>query len=140
MEIRFTIEGNHASQDGNPVPYLRLTQNELRLLRIPAWKARITGKRTRVQRYMDWKEYVYLCFLKACQENKVSPEEFFRHISRAQKVRLDCIVHFKDRRHGDPENVRKGISDAIFQDDRKVIGFYDFDYSSKPGVEVKISI
>jgi hypothetical protein len=57
------------------------------------------------------------------------------------KPRVDCMIFFKNNRRPDPENVRKGIVDAIFRDDKNVIGAYDFEFDREnPRVEVEITL
>lgn len=52
------------------------------------------------------------------------------------------MVFYKDKRHGDTDNVAKGINDSIFQkplNDKYIAGSYDFDYDKdNPRVEIII--
>jgi hypothetical protein len=102
-EVRASIE---IPTDGNAVPYKRMTQAEARIRNKPG-----------IKRYLDWKDMIasstnHLAFMRAPQE----------------KVYLYVHVYFRDKRHGDPENVRKGIQDAMYVQDKLVAGCVDFGY------------
>lgn len=110
--IKFTIPGQ-------PVGYTRQTY----------WQARI-GNLPHVKRYRAWKEFVRICSLQV---------KFNRN--PIDKIRLDVMIYFKNKKHPDPENVRKGIQDALFENDKYVIGCYDFDYDKDdPRCEVEINM
>lgn len=70
-------------------------------------------------------------------------ERYLKPISsKAPKIRVDVFCHFRDEHHPDPSNVLETINDAIFVDDKHVMGFFDFDHEGKTGasVDVKITI
>jgi hypothetical protein len=121
--VRFTVPGD-------PVPYLRMTQNQVKLMRIPDCRLRPDGLRIkqRIRAYLGYKDEVYRCSAS-------------RGIDRApkKKVFMDVMIYFSTGRHGDPENIRKGIQDAIYTQDRMVAGSVDFDLDlMNPRVEVEI--
>jgi len=92
------------SEWGNAVPYTTQTHREARSRRDP-----------QVARYQDYKKWL---------EWQVEPH--IKGIIR-KPTHLDLpILHvhavFKDRRHGDPSNVRKGVEDAIYKQDKYVTG------------------
>jgi hypothetical protein len=61
--------------------------------------------------------------------------------TKKRKVQLNCMIYFKNNAHGDPENVRKGIMDALFVNDKHVIGYYDYDIDPEaPRVEVELEM
>lgn len=122
--ISFTVPGE-------PVGYLRMTQGEVKLLRIPRWKVRgeNINKRDRIQRYLDYKKLVWMMSVN-------------KGIDRAPKAKtlLKTMVYFENRKHPDAENVHKAISDALFTNDKMVCGSFDFDYDPEnPRVEICIS-
>lgn len=124
--INFTIE----SQGTNPIPYKRMTQGEVKMMRIPRHRVRPShlAKWDGMKRYFDWKDYVELLAYKY---------KFNR--SPKKKVFLNVMIYFKNKAHADPENVRKGIQDAIFTQDKYVAGSVDFDYdNNRPRCEVEI--
>ena len=142
MKLMFVIEGNHENKKGNPIPYLRMTQNEIKLLKIPDEKLMDSGikKKWGIRRYLNWKKYVevYLYFYSRIGGRKARKEEIERIINQ-DKVKLDCMIYFANKKHGDPDNIRKGIQDSIFGNDKHVVGCVDYDYDSvKPRVEVSI--
>lgn len=114
----------------DPVPYLRMTQGEVKLMRIPDHKLRPGGLRikTAIRRYFAYKDQVHL----AAWANHVDAEP-------KGKIYLNVMIYFRNRKHADPENVRKGIQDAIFKKDKYVAGRVDFDYDAvNPRVEIEI--
>jgi hypothetical protein len=115
---------------GSPVPYLRMTQAQVKLMRIPDSRLRPDGLRIkqRIRRYLAYKDLVLKCSLG--QEIERRPRK---------KVFLDVMIYFSIGRRGDPENIRKGIQDAIYLQDRMVAGSVDFAYDpGNPRVEVEI--
>lgn len=115
---------------GDSVPYTRMTRGGLKLLKMPDHKLDKTGldKKRKIQRYLDYKNLVEMISLQAKFDR--APKE---------KVYLNCMIYFKNYAHADPENVRKGIQDALFDNDKYVAGAYDFDYDPQnPRVEVTI--
>lgn len=118
--------------DGHPVPYLRMTQGQVKLCRIPDWKLSPSQlkKKGQLIRYFEWKEYVDLCAIKAKVEFDRAPKE---------KKFMDLVIFFKNKVHGDPDNIFKGIADALFSDDKYIAGSFDFFYDKEnPRVEIKI--
>jgi hypothetical protein len=122
-KIAFTIVGD-------PVPYLRMTQGQLKLLHVPTWKISPQGLKTvkRIRRYFSYKDDVRLA------------ARVFKFSRRPEsKIYLNVFVYFRNRKHADPENIRKGIQDSLFEQDNKVAGSVDFGYDPKnPRVEVEI--
>lgn len=58
---------------------------------------------------------------------------------RDEKVYLYVHIYFRDHTHGDPENVRKAIQDAIYGKDKYVMGCYDCGYDKEnPSVIITI--
>lgn len=52
-------------------------------------------------------------------------------------------IHWGKKVHGDPDNIWKGIADALFQNDREVEGCFSYetapDKNGKVDVEIKLS-
>lgn len=107
----------------NPVPYTRTTQ-----------RAKFSAT---YKKYQEWKKNVVAAFV-----NKTGklPHQI---LSKDKKYRVDVVSYFKDKKHGDPDNIAKSVNDSIFQaplNDKYVCGSYDFDYDKlEPRVEIKIS-
>ena len=101
----------------NPVPYLRMTQAEVRLMRIP--RARVSANYLKkwdgINRYLRYKESV-----QALARGQIGSLDLSR------KLWMDCFFYFADGRHGDPDNCWKAIADALFQNDNKVCGSFNF--------------
>ncbi len=126
QRVQFTIPGH-------PVGYLRMTQGQVKLMRIP--RERVIAKSIklwdRIKRYLDWKKYVQMSALLLKFPRKPASEY--------EKVCLNCMIYFENGVHSDPENVRKGIQDALFEGDKHVIGAYDYGYNKEnPRTEIEI--
>jgi hypothetical protein len=90
-------------------------------------------KDPRALRYKAWKVYVLKCFSE--QTRQAFPCEPDGH------YRLDVACYFVGENHADPENVRKGIQDALFAyGDKHVFGLiYPVEHvEENPRVEVII--
>jgi hypothetical protein len=136
MNICFTVLGNQEGEKKNPVPYTRMTQK---------------GKfKPRAQKYLKYQQYVVGAFLDHMQHcrcfSRIEKQAMLLRCAQTKfpltadrKTEVNCMIYFKDRNHGDPENVRKGIIDALFKDDKKVIGYCNYDYDEQPRVEIEIS-
>jgi hypothetical protein len=99
-------------------------------MRIPDYRLRPDGLRIkqRIRAYLAYKDLVFKCSMG--QEIDRKPRE---------KVFMDVMIYFSTGRHGDPENIRKGVQDAIYTQDRMVAGAVDFDFDLlNPRVEVEI--
>ncbi|MFB9995138.1 RusA family crossover junction endodeoxyribonuclease [Deinococcus oregonensis] len=86
---------------------------------------------TRLNEYNAWKDYV--------RESVSGP---LPAPTQAAPVRVDVWCYFQNGTHNDPENVRKGIVDALFPaGDKYVYGYHHFpQYDAKnPRVELSIS-
>lgn len=144
MVLTFTIDGNQENLKGNPIPYLRMTQGGLRLLKIPEHKIRSGSALARargIKRYLRWKHYVTACLLAygMVDGRRATGDEIGRITDGKGKVQLVCTIYFADKRHGDADNIFKGISDSLFANDKYVVGSVDYHYDSKrPRVEVLI--
>jgi hypothetical protein len=107
-----------------------MTQGQVKLMRIPDFRLRPDGLRIkqRIRAYLAYKDLGFKCSMGQA-------------IDRApkKKVFMDVMIYFSTGRHGDPENIRKGIQDAIYTQDRMVAGSVDFDLDlMNPRVEVEI--
>ena len=133
ISITFTIIGNHQNLNGNPIPYLRMTHKELKLLKIPDYRMRSRSglkRKQTLKRYLDWKDYVRTCLQMAIVDQRRATRDEIAYLTetKGKKIQLDCMVYFANRNHGDPENIRKGIQDAIFANDKHVVGNVDYQY------------
>jgi hypothetical protein len=117
--VSFVICGNHEDPKGNAVPYTRMTQRSKHV--DPA-----------ALRYEAWKLHVVQCF--TMQTRQGFPCDGDGH------YRLDVKCFFLGENHADPENVRKGIQDALFvYGDKHVIGSVDMEHvKDTPRVEVVV--
>jgi hypothetical protein len=134
LPLTFTIPGNHSDPKGNPVPYTRTTRRAKRVERSAI-------------RYYQWKQYVQKCAMAGGFP--------FGRLEHDGTYRLDVHCRFLPGNHGDCENVRKGIQDALFFDerlkyksdklgggDKHVWGLVTFEHvsaSEGPGVVVKVT-
>ena len=119
--LKFTIQGNHEDINGNALPYTRTTQ-----------RAKYSAK---YARYTHWKHYVQQCF-ETYTAIACNP---YQLLEVPVKAYLHSRIYFANKKHADPDNVQKGIEDALFKDDKYVAGTYDFEYSKEnPRVECSL--
>ena len=98
----------------NPVPYKRTTQ-----------KMKFSEE---YLRYAQWKTLLMTEFRK---QNGVIP-------ALRGRYRVEVIATYKDKTHGDTDNVAKGVNDALFANDKYVSGSYEFQYGKSGGIRVEI--
>ena len=79
-------------------------------------------------RYAQWKTLLMTEFRK---QNGVIPALRGRYY-------VEVVATYKDKTHGDTDNVAKGVNDALFANDKYVSGSYDFKYGKSGGIRVKI--
>ena len=134
MQYKFTIQGNEADPMGNPRPKLKMMKSQ-------QWTPK-------AQSYVKWKEKVVADFIASIPQDQ---RRYFlschainkKPILEAQnKLRMDLKLHFKSKAHPDPENVFGSIADALFKQDKHLVGSFDFDYSEDKigSVDVIITI
>ena len=146
MKIQFTIHGNHEDPAGNPIPKARLTLRQ-------QW----TDK---AERYALWKEHVRSAYYQTMNVNgnpviiddRLEAREFTLDDNLAKETkpiqlskapaRMDIKIFWKNRAHGDPENVFGSIADALFANDKNLDGSFTSHMSqdAKGRVEVEIRI
>lgn len=132
--IQFTIKGNPEDIYGNPVPYVRVVG---RALWLPGAK-----------KYHAWKSYVRRCFYKGypefvmCDGKKILIDDQPLTTKMSEKARMDIKIFWMNGLHADPDNVFKGIADALFKNDKFLDGSFESDYApdSKGRVEVSITL
>ena len=141
MEIKFTIRGNQNEPKGNPIPYTRVVGRAL-------WTVE-------AKRYAAWKEYVRAEYIEKSKspitakvgeellylmtfDTKVSPIV----LNSGHKARMELKIFWANESHGDPDNIFKGIADALFANDKQLAGSFDFEKAKdgKGKVEVRITI
>ena len=93
----------------NPVPYKRTTQ-----------KMKFTKD---YKKYLEWKTLL--------ADWHAVPELCGAYF-------VETIAIYKDKTHGDTDNVAKGVLDALFKNDKYVSGSYSYEYADKGGIKVKI--
>ena len=96
----FIIHGNQENDQGNPIPYLRMTQGS-------KWSKQ-------AKRYLSWKEYVRKTF------QKVHNISFIDKPFNAPKARLTVHCSFRGENHADLDNIAKGLLDSLFIQDKHV--------------------
>ena len=123
----FKIYGNQEDPRGNPIPYLRTTQ-----------KSQWTDK---AKRYQQWKDYIRANYLDALGAvKKIDRADFGEAHDLIQKKPIRASDHkqkmslqicFKDKTHADCDNIFKGIADALFMNDKHLVGEFDYSYVEK---------
>ena len=112
MIFRFEIHGNQENPKGNPIPYYRTTQ-----------RAKWVNRGAR--RYAAWKKFV--------QQHALEAGLKIGELKKNGHYRLDVTCFFVGETHADAENIRKGISDALFEiaGDKHVWGLVVFAHAPK---------
>ena len=85
---------------------------------------------TRMNEYHAWKDHV-----------RVHVADVLPVPSAARPVRLDVWCYFESGTHPDPENIRKGVVDALFpKGDKYVYGYHHFPQydAAAPRVEIEV--
>jgi len=134
--FEFKILGNQEDPNGHPVPYERSTQRGQWL--------------PRVKRYNAWKRYVAESFIKSIREELpiskgntvIDVNGLGKPIVSKAKAHMEVFMVFRNKRHADPDNIWKGIADALFQNDNKLVGSFDYsvDKDQQPSASVKVTI
>ncbi len=123
--ITFTI-------NENPIPYLRLTQGQLKLLKMPLWKVRRgpdLERREAIERYLQYKNGI-----------QADHGKSVAHLDPKRKIYMGCLFYFRNGIHGDPDNCFKAIADGLFPRDKNVGGLLDFFFDkTRPRSEVFIT-
>lgn len=117
--LKFTVKCNNH----NPIPYKRTTQKQ-------------KFKDQDYHRYLCWKDAIITEFM--LKFNKYP----YQILAKNKKYYIDIVAYYKDKTHGDTDNVAKGINDALFQsplNDKYIAGSYDYKYDKdNPRVEIEI--
>ena len=131
--FKFTIWGNPENSDGNPCGYTRTTQ-------AGTWVPKY-------QRYVRWKAHVANAFVNSNPEGRSG---FLRTWAlsgkpinlKGEKAYLRTMIYYSSGTRSDPDNVQKGIADALFVDDKNVAGSYDFAWApdGKGRVDVEVDV
>lgn len=100
--MTFTITGNQEDKAGNPIPYNRTTQGSY-------WNKSS-------KRYQAWKDFVRLQFWLQAGAFDESTKPY----GKEAKGRLEAKISFKGENHADPDNIVKGILDALFENDKHI--------------------
>ncbi|HDZ4931876.1 TPA: hypothetical protein RTF98_001296 [Campylobacter jejuni] len=105
----------------NPIPYKRTTQ-----------RAKFVSKD--YLKYLEFKKHLQMEFLR---QNKV---QCFKAFDEKKFYSIELKIGFKNKKHGDCDNILKGVLDALFKNDKNVIkGEYELKSFEKSFLKVKIS-
>ena len=134
MIFKFTIYGKQDDIKANPIPYHRTTQGSKWL---PA-----------ARRYSEWKSLVQTKFLISIvyKDRKFYEQTLLYHkkpikLPEKERAFMEIKIYWADDNHGDPDNIFKGIADALFVDDNNLYGSFLRGYEDKPtGPKVEVTI
>ncbi len=132
--ITFVIKGNPDDWHGNPLPCVRVVG---RALWLPA-----------ARKYAAWKSYVRKSFFAeypayVMYDGKRLLTDLQPFTTKAsEKARMDLKIFWMNGLHADPDNIFKGIADALFENDKFLDGSFESDHAtdSKGRVEVSITL
>jgi hypothetical protein len=134
QKLSFVIKGNQDDWHGNPIPYTRVVK---RALWLPEAK-----------RYNAWKSYArrsfygeYPAYLMRAGNTMLTELQPFK-TTAASKARMDVRIYWMNGIHGDPDNIFKGLADALFKNDKFLDGSFESHYSpdGKGRVEIDITL
>ncbi len=134
-EIKLTITGNQENKKGNPIPYYRVTSQSKfsdGTKRYHAWKGYV------VATLIDWLDALP-------KEKRAEYKELIDFTDKkpikatADKIHMRLCITWADKKHGDCDNVFKGIADALFMNDKYVSGAFDYHYGDQAKVDVTIT-
>lgn len=136
MNITFTIKGNQENPQGNPIPYERMTQGAF-------W-------RKDAKRYHEWKDYVRAAFIAALYEQDPNAATHAARLIATQTkplttaitapARMDLKIFWRNHAHADPDNIWKGIADALFVNDKNLDGSFESQQAADGKGKVEVSI
>ena len=140
MKLTFEIHGTHEG-DHHALPKIKLT-------RAQHWLPK-------AQQYVAWKRHVCAALSEALKKApqqynaqgdlivSAYPQEITGRkqieIPKATHCRMDIVISFKNGRHADPENIFGSIADAIFHNDARLRGSFDF-LENQPTAKVTVTI
>lgn len=116
--IKFTVANGK-----NPTPYKRTTQR---------------------QKFVDEGYKVYLAYKALIVKSFIETAHCMPHklLKPNTKLYVNITAYYKDKKHGDTDNVAKGVNDALFAkplNDKYIAGSYDFFYDKEnPRLEIEI--
>ena len=135
MKKVIIIHGNQEDPTGNPVPYFRTTQR---------------GQFNKgAKRYHAWKDFVRAHYLDKTMPTRIKREDYgdFHDIlqkkpipASKEKQRMTLHIVFANKAHADCDNIFKGIADALFENDKYLVGSFDFEYSPHKKGRVEITL
>ncbi|MFX3626143.1 hypothetical protein ACD574_02265 [Campylobacter sp. LH-2024] len=104
----------------NPVPYKRTTQ-------------RAKWMDMEYKKYQDFKELLKWEFRK---QNNISS---FKAFDKKKNYEFSLKIGFNNKKHGDADNIVKGVLDALFENDKNVLkGNYEIITFKKSFLDLKI--
>jgi Holliday junction resolvase RusA-like endonuclease len=133
-KIQFTIKGNQEDYEGNPLPYIRVVGRALWLpsaKKYHAWKGYV-----RKSFYAGYPEYVM------CDGQRILLDEQPLTTKPSETARMDIKLYWMNGVHGDPDNIFKGIADALFKNDKFLDGSFESRHApdGKGRVDVTITV
>lgn len=132
--IRFEIVGTHEGPSENAIPKLKMTGKQ-------HWTEK-------AQRYVKWKSHVVTALMDAVRGTDFEAM-VVRNVGLGKKpiktafdlpAKMDLMIHWRDKQHGDPENIFGSIADALFSEDKYLAGSFDYTHDGSGMVEVTITL
>ena len=135
--IEFTIKGTHEGPGCNPLPKLKMTGKQ-------HWMPR-------AQRYVKWKGWIVASYMDAKYPDAVIKCEDYGEahdlmsgkpitLDKDEKAKMDIKIFWNNNVHGDPENIFGSIADALFKNDKNLIGSFDYEFSGDGTARVDVKI
>lgn len=136
VKLSFNILGNASDPEGNPMPKIKLTKGQ-------QWTSR-------AQEYARYKDHVRAALMDAFKNTAIYPM-IVRNIgvkgkplttTRDQKGTMRIFIRWASDIRGDSEGIFGAIADALFTQDKYLVGAFDYEYAHdrRGSVEVVITL
>lgn len=125
--LSFIVAGNPDDPHGNPIPKLKMTGRQ-------SWTPR-------ARRYVAWKGMIRAAFLDALCISEHANSHIERRVAQGlkpldigiERAHMDIFCTWQNDAHPDAENVFGSIADALFHNDKKLSGSFNFSDEVKLG-------
>ena len=135
MKLTFTIPGNHKDLFGNAVPKLKMTGKQ-------SWTPK-------AQEYKAWKTYVRASMLgQIGGQGLLTRNEITKALytdaklldTTKESMTMHLRIFWKNKAHGDPENIFGSIADALFTNDKNLNGSFTGELCPEGNGRVEVTI
>lgn len=134
QKVYFVVKGNGQDLIANPIPKAKMTKGQQwteKAQRYAAWKHYVVGTVIEQMRGTEW-EAMIIRMIGLHGKPFTTKEQ--------KPAKMDLLIHWADRKNGDPENIFGSMADALFKQDKYLIGSFDYIHDGGGFVEVTITL